>query len=158
LHILALSFSFYEFFPCVEEIFYRNDMLIGMSELDSSKRPPPQMLPVLERAKAAYKIWLIVHRKMARSERFGIGDRIDSLWLDFLDSLRKAAYASINQKISSLEEALHAVDAVRFFIQIAWESELMAQSHFILLGKDIEEIGRMVGGWKRGLLAKNPPR
>jgi hypothetical protein len=95
---------------------------------------------------------------MARSERFGIGDRIDSLWLDFLDSLRKAAYASINQKISSLEEALHAVDAVRFFIQIAWESELMAQSHFILLGKDIEEIGRMVGGWKRGLLAKNPPR
>lgn len=111
---------------------------------------------VLERAKAAYKIWLIVHRKMARSERFGIGDRIDSLWLDLLDSLRKAAYAPVGQKIPLLEEALRAVDAVRFFIQIAWESELMAQSHFISLGKDIEEIGRMVGGWRRGILTKTP--
>ncbi|OGG62364.1 hypothetical protein A3C19_00225 [Candidatus Kaiserbacteria bacterium RIFCSPHIGHO2_02_FULL_54_22] len=113
---------------------------------------------MLERAKAAYKMWLIVHRKMARSERFGIGDRIDALWLDLLDSLRKAAYASVSQKLPPLEEALRAVDAVRFFIQIAWESDLMAQSHFISLGKDIEEIGRMVGGWKRGILAKNPPR
>jgi len=114
-------------------------------------------LPVIERAKTAYKTWLIVHRKMARSERFGIGDRIDALWLDLLDSLRKAAYASVSQKIPPLDDALRAIDAVRFFIQIAWESELMAQSHFIALGKDIEEIGRMVGGWKKGILAKNPP-
>ena len=95
---------------------------------------------------------------MARSERFGIGDRIDALWLDLLNSLRKAAYAPINQKLHSLDEALSAVDAIRFFIQIAWESELMAKNHFILLGKDIEEIGRMVGGWKKGILAKNPPQ
>ncbi len=94
---------------------------------------------------------------MARSERFGIGDRIDALWLDLLDSLRKSAYASVTQKLSPLEEALRAVDTVRFFIQIAWESDLMAQSHFISLGKDIEEIGRMVGGWRRGILAKTPP-
>ncbi len=113
---------------------------------------------MLERAKAAYKIWLVVHRKMARSERFGIGDRVDVLWLNLLDSLRRAAYASLNQTLPPLEGALRAVDAVRFFIQIAWESELMAQSHFISLGKDIEEIGRMVGGWKKGLLTKNPPQ
>jgi hypothetical protein len=94
---------------------------------------------------------------MARSERFGIGDRIDVLWLDLLDSLRKAAYAPVNQKLFALEETIRDVDAVRFFIHIAWESELMAQSHFISLGKDIEEIGRMVGGWKNGILAKNPP-
>jgi len=94
---------------------------------------------------------------MARSERFGIGDRIDTLWLDLLDSLRKAAYASVSQKLLSLEEAIRAVDAVRFFVQIAWESGLIAQSHFTSLGKDIEEIGRMVGGWKRGIVAKNPP-
>ena len=94
---------------------------------------------------------------MARSERFGIGDRIDALWLDLLNALRKAAYAPINQKLSALEDTIRTVDSVRFFIQIAWESELMAQSHFISLGKDIEEIGRMVGGWKKGILAKNPP-
>lgn len=113
---------------------------------------------MIERAKTAYKLWLVAHRKMARSERFGIGDRIDSLWLDLLDTLRKAAFATPIEKISSLDEALRRIDSVRFFLQIAWESKLMSQSHFISLAKDIEEIGRMVGGWKKGLLAKNPPR
>lgn len=88
----------------------------------------------------------------------GIGNRIDALWLDLLDALRKAAYANGQDKITSLNEAIRCVDAVRFFLQIAWESDLMAQSHFLALGKDIEEIGRMVGGWKKGLLARNPPR
>lgn len=111
---------------------------------------------MLERAKTTYKLWLVVHRKMARSERFGIGDRIDSLWLDLLDALRKATYATPTEKIASLDEALRRVDAVRFFLQVAWESKLMSQSHFISLGKDIEEIGRMVGGWKKGILAKTP--
>ncbi len=128
-----------------------------MNELLSRSDTSPRVLPVIERAKAAYKIWLIVHRKMARSERFGIGDRIDALWLDLLDALRKTAYAPIDKKLLALDAVIRAVDAVRFFIQIAWESELMAQSHFISLGKDIEEIGRMVGGWKKGILAKNPP-
>jgi hypothetical protein len=120
--------------------------------------PPPKILPVVERAKSAFKTWLVVHRKMARSERFGIGDRIDVLWLDLLESLRRASYASQADKISALDESLRKTDSVRFFLQIAWESDLMAQTHFVLLGKDIEEIGRMVGGWKRGLIAKNQPR
>lgn len=94
---------------------------------------------------------------MARTERFGIGDRIDSIWLDLLDALRKAAYATPEGKVASLDEAIRRVDSVRFFLQIAWEAKLMADSHFIALGKDVEEIGRMVGGWKRGLLAKTNP-
>ncbi|MDD3531661.1 MAG: four helix bundle protein [Candidatus Pacebacteria bacterium] len=95
---------------------------------------------------------------MARSERFSIGNRIDSLWLDLLDSLRKATYSSANQKILALEASLRSVDAIRFFTQIAWEAELMAQSHFISLGNNIEEIGRMVGGWRKGLLTKTPAK
>lgn len=95
---------------------------------------------------------------MARSERFGIGDRIDTLWLDLLESLRRAVYAPISEKIPRLDEAIRNADAIRFFLQIAWESKLMAQVHFIALGKDIEETGRMLGGWKKGVLAKTQPR
>ena len=132
-------------------------MLVRMSEYRLRRSPPPKLLSVIERTKAAYKIWLIVHRKMARSERFGIGDRIDKLWLELLDSLRKAAFAPLDKKVLALDAVIRVIDAVRFFIQIAWESGLMAESHFISLGKDIEEIGRMVGGWRKGILEKNPP-
>ena len=91
---------------------------------------------------------------MARTERFGIGDRIDALWLDLLDTLRKAAHTAPAEKIACLDEAIRCIDSVRFFLQIAWETKIMADSHFIALGKDVEEIGRMVGGWKKGLLTK----
>lgn len=113
---------------------------------------------MIERAKSAYKTWLVVHKKMSRTERFGIGNRLDDLWLDLLDALRKAAYAQGNEKVAALNATIRCIDAVRFFTQLAWESGLMAQSHFIELGKSVEEIGRMVGGWKKGLLSRNPPR
>lgn len=40
LHVSATTLPFYKFSPCFKEILDRNDILIGMSGLDSSKRPP----------------------------------------------------------------------------------------------------------------------
>jgi hypothetical protein len=56
-----------------------------------------------------------VHRDMARTERFGIGGKIDLLFLDQLDLLRKATYANGQDKISLLAEAIVKTDALRFF-------------------------------------------
>lgn len=94
---------------------------------------------------------------MPRTERFGIGARIDLLCLELLEILRKAAYARIQEKPALLSEALLKTDALRFFLQLAWETALIATERYIPLGQEIEEIGRMVGGWKKGLLAKTPP-
>jgi hypothetical protein len=93
---------------------------------------------------------------MARTERFGLGTRIDSLFLDFLESLRRAAYAPVALKLGILDDASRTVDAVRFFAQLAWEAKAIPNAHFALLGSSIEEVGRMVGGWRKGLAHKTP--
>ncbi len=95
---------------------------------------------------------------MAKTERFGIGRRIDSLCLELLEALRKATYASGQTKIPILVEAILKADALRFFLQLAWESSLIANDKYIALGKEVEEVGRMIGGWKRGLESKTPPK
>ncbi len=94
---------------------------------------------------------------MARTERFGIGKRIDGLYLDLLEGLRKAAYSGLRDKIQLLSQAILDADALRFFLQMTWELSLITTERYIPLGQEIEEIGRMVGGWKKGLLAKTPP-
>lgn len=94
---------------------------------------------------------------MPRTERFGIGLKVDTLFLDLLELLRKATYAPTQQKIAILEDCLNKTDSLRFFIQIMWETRLMANTQFASLGNEIENIGKMIGGWRKGLLTKLPP-
>lgn len=73
-----------------------------------------------------------------------------------LENLRKATYATLTQKVSILEESLLNIDSLRFFIQIAWETKIISNEQFISCAAEIEEIGKMVGGWRKGLLTKTP--
>lgn len=94
---------------------------------------------------------------MARDERFGIGARIDALLLDLLETLRRANFADAAGKPSLLGNAIGTEDSLRFFLQIAWESKLIPGKQYEEMAGAVEEIGRMTGGWRKGLLAKTPP-
>src|SRR5437764_1389106 len=119
-----------------------------------SSNPPPQTLPVLEKSKAMYKTWLGIHRNMERSARFGIGNKIDVLFLRILELLRKSMYAPINKKLLLLQEVSDNIDSFRFFFQLVWETKLISNKEYISFGVEIENLGKIVGGWKKGLLNK----
>ena len=111
-------------------------------------------MPVLEKSKATYKKWIEVHRNIERTVKFGLGTKIDNLFLDLLESLRRAIYTPINKKIILLEEASDKIDSLRFFLQLLWEAHLISNKQYILLETDIDDLGRIVGGWKKGLISK----
>ncbi len=114
-------------------------------------------MPVLEKTKALYQTWIPIHRKIPRTERFGFGTRIDSALLDLLMALRKTGFSSGERKIVLLELAIGKVDDIRFLFQLLWETKLISNDQFARLGEHIEEIGRDIGGWRKGILAKTPP-
>ena len=91
---------------------------------------------------------------MTRTERFGLGKKIDDLLLELLELLRQSEYTAPQAKILLLEKVDLTVDALRFFLQLAWDSDLIQDTPYAKLGQNIEEIGRMAGGWKRGLIEK----
>jgi hypothetical protein len=93
---------------------------------------------------------------MPREERFGIGEKIDGLLLDTLDGLRIATYARGEQKLSALAAVSLRVDGLKFFTQLAWETKLVSREHFAELGETLDEVGKMVGGWRTGLQSKTP--
>ena len=119
--------------------------------------PPPANLPVVEKAKSVYKHWLVLKRNLPRGEQFGIGAKIDRLFLEVLENLRYATFNKNDQKILLLSEALVKIDSTRFFIQLCWEAKLIANKHYLEIGLKIEELGRMVGGWRKGYLTKTSP-
>lgn len=95
---------------------------------------------------------------MPRDERFGVGKRIDELFLSIFEQLREATYAPLASKIALLGRTIQDIDLLRFFLQLAWECKLIEQKHYVLLATSVENIGKMAGGWRKGLLSKTPPK
>jgi hypothetical protein len=118
---------------------------------------PPRELPqVILKAKEAYRVWLTFYRDFPKIERFGIGNKIDQAYLDTLELTFCLSYLSLEHKIPLLNKAITKFDIVKFFTQLAWESKLIPTEKYSDFVGRLGEIGRQLGGWKKGLLTKTP--
>ncbi len=116
-----------------------------MAERTSSNTAEPAV--VVQRA---YDLTLWLIRKVEtfpRSFRFSVGDRVVARSLDILEALTEAAYSS--DKGAHLDRANRSVNSLRLLLRLTVELRLLAGgSHEFAAGK-LEEIGRMIGGWRK---------
>ena len=108
--------------------------------------------------KETYRIWLALHRDFPRVERLGVGQKIEHGFLDLLELTFSSVYLPIDPKIILLGRAISKLDVLRFFIQLAWESKLIPTEKYSNLLARLGEIGRQLGGWKKGLQTKTPTK
>lgn len=106
--------------------------------------------------KTSYCFWITLHRNFPKVERFGLGQKIEGAFLEMLELTFYASYLGPEQKIPVLARAITRLDIVKFFTQLAWENKLIATEKYSELISGLEEIGRQLGGWKRGLDTKTP--
>lgn len=116
------------------------------------------MLSVIIKEKEAYQYWLALHRDFPKTERYNLGQKIDWLFLEVLELSFSASYLPPDQKIILLGKTISRLDILKFFLQLAWENKLIPTNKYAELSKMLEEIGRMLGGWKKGLLQKQNSR
>jgi len=113
---------------------------------------------VIIKEKEAYQFWLILHKNIPKTERFRLGQKIDSLFIDTLELSFISLYLPPEQKITILGKTISRLDLLKFFMQLAWESKLIPTTKFTELSQKLEEIGRILGGWKKGLQSKTPAK
>jgi len=110
---------------------------------------------VLFKEKTAYSYWLTLYRKIAKPERFGIGEKIDKLFLEVFELTHSSRYASLTNKIPYLDQTMLKLDKMKFFAEIAWDNKLINSGEYAQLLEQLERIGRELGGWKNGIINKN---
>ena len=123
------------------------------------KSPPPQLspsLPILQKASSAYKLWHETLQHFPRLERFTIGVKIDGLFSEVLEYLLLAGYSAKAQKLPIVQRATTKLDAVKFFVNIAWELKALDSKKYLGLSEPLTEIGRMLGGWRKQLENNTP--
>lgn len=106
--------------------------------------------------KEVYIFWLTLYRDFPKVERYGIGNKIEQAFLDLLELTFCLSYLSPEHKLPMLNKAITRLDVLKFFMQLVWENRLVTSEKYIEIISKLEEIGRQLGGWKKGLQAKTP--
>lgn len=114
---------------------------------------------MLVKTKEAYRTWHTHLVHISRVDRNTIGVRIDETFLTLCELVFRACFASDRfEKLSMVSNAIAKTDVLKFLLQLAWENKILDHTHYGTLLLDLDEIGRMLNGWKRMLSNKTPAR
>lgn len=95
-----------------------------------------------------FLVWMIPHLdRFPRSRRFTLGERIERILLEVLELLVDAAYRP--DKLEALRAANRKIEVLRHLWRAAYELEVLSVKPYGQGAKQLETIGRQIGGWLR---------
>ena len=110
------------------------------------------------RLKDTYRLWQEYLTHVPKQNRYTLGNKIDEVFLLAIEYCFLASYASKDTKLIHLERCISRVDLLKLLLQLAWEIRALDTKKYAVLGEQLQEVGRMLGGWKKGLETKNSPQ
>lgn len=112
------------------------------------------MLPIIGHTLVVYKSWYGFRDNFPRKSRYTLADKIDSRFINLLELLQMASYQNTADKLPTLARALTALDTIKFLLKISWEIKALDNKKYELLSEKLNEIGRELGGWRKGIQRK----
>lgn len=80
--------------------------------------------------------------------KFSIGDRIINTQLELIDQIIDAKYATSGKKKHFLRKANLLLEKLRYLIRLSKDLHCLSLKAYEFISKQLNEIGKMVGGWE----------
>ena len=112
----------------------------------------------MERIKGAYLLWHSYNNTIPKTQRYSLGNRVDSLFVEAIEATSAAAFLAREEKLPYVRLAARKIDALKVLLMILWESDALETKKYIVLSEKIDAIGKMFGGWQGQLKKQNPAR
>jgi len=106
--------------------------------------------------KDAYGLWQKYLGDFPKANRFTLGSKIDSIFLNAIEYCFLASYSPLSEKLPLIDRGIARIDLLKLLIQLAWDIRAIDTKKYAQISEQLIEIGRMLGGWKKGLQAKTP--
>ncbi|MFA5248136.1 MAG: four helix bundle protein [Patescibacteria group bacterium] len=113
---------------------------------------------VLTKAKETYALWFKILTDFPKVHRYNLGGKIENYFLELLENIFTTIYLPREKKFFQLSLAIINLDSVKFFFQLSWENKCLSNERYAELSEKLNEVGRILGGWKKGLENKTPPQ
>lgn len=103
-------------------------------------------------------LWYGYYQKLSRVHRYTLGERIDLLFIEIIEAMAYASFSSKIEKAPYLRLAIRKLDALKILLLVLWETRSLDTNKYSALSAPLEEVGRMLGGWLKGVETKTPAR
>ncbi len=120
------------------------------------ERPPPKLLPVLERLKSAYVLWYGYYQTIPKTHRYTLGLRADAVFVEIIEAIVSASFLSKTEKQPWVRVAIRKTDTLKVLLMVLWETKSLDTKKYGAISEPIEEMGRMLGGWYNQLVKTQP--
>ena len=95
-----------------------------------------------------FLLWLMpTIEKFPRSQKFLLGDRIQSTALDVLERLIEATYTRTRGHI--LKAANLGIEKLRLLFRLSFDLKFLDMRRYEHAARSLDEIGRLIGGWRK---------
>jgi 23S rRNA-intervening sequence protein len=109
--------------------------------------------PAIE-AHQQFILWLVpTVEKFPRSQKFLLGDRIQSTALDVMEALIEATYT--RDRRGHLARANLGLEKLRFFFRLAVDLRVLDPRRYEHAARTLDDVGRLVGGWAKAHASHN---
>jgi len=103
--------------------------------------------------KESYFLWYKFYQDLPKIHRYSLGQRIDTLFVEVIESISAASFLSPAEKHPYVRLAIKKADTLRVLLLVLWETKSLDDKKYIALSVKLDEAGKMLGGWN-GHLAK----
>jgi hypothetical protein len=101
-----------------------------------------------------WNLWILPKvEKFPKSYRFSLGQNLVETSMDLLMHLVDATYQTRNS--SALAAAVGKVNRARYLVRMAKDLHMLNLSGYEFASKNLDEIGRMSGGWWKSVRQKD---
>jgi hypothetical protein len=104
-------------------------------------------IPIFKKTYELYKEFYGLRNNIPKQDRFAIWQRCGNLILEILEYILNASQLSKIEKPPMLQKASAKLNLLRVFIRLCRDTKVLDNKRYIQLEQNIDEIGKMLGGW-----------
>lgn len=108
-------------------------------------------IPIVKRTYELYKTFYAYRVDVSKQDRYTTWQKCENCLLDVLEEILFASQTGKAEKLSLLEKTSIKLNFLRMFIRLMKDVRTIDNKKYLVLETDVDEIGRMLGGWIRSL-------
>lgn len=79
------------------------------------------------------------------------------MFVEVMEAISVASFLLKDEKLVWVRIAIRKIDTLKVLLMVLWETKSLDDKKYIALSLQMDEIGKMLGGWQGQLTKQNSP-
>lgn len=106
-------------------------------------------IPIFKKSYDLYKEFYEIRLSVPKQDRYALWQKCEMLLIDVLEGILFASQQSKHDKLPTLERTSVRLNFLKVCVRLMKDLKAIDSKHYITLEANLDEIGRMLGGWMK---------